>query len=218
MLTQCIDFRRYFSPPPPCQAEYCAHKPASLPFPEAAGIPTAGLTAWQGLIDHGHMQKGWRVFINGGSSSVGSIAIQIAKLHGAHVVTSCSGAKTDLVKSFGADEVLDYTQSPVWDQLAALPANDLIFDCIGTQNLYIHSPQYLKPDRQFISISLDTHGLSTWGTTKAYASLTTNFFCPKLLGGVPRKFKLISMVWNQVELTELAQLAGDGEFVLVRTF
>lgn len=63
------------------------------------------MTAYQGLFEHGNLQAHQRVMINGGSSSVGAVAIQLAKDHGATVITSCSGPKMDMVKGFGADEV-----------------------------------------------------------------------------------------------------------------
>lgn len=78
----------------------------SVTWDQAAGLPTVGMTAQQGLFEHGKLKAGDRVMINGGSSSVGAIAVQLAKNCGATVVTSCSGPKTEMVKGFGADEVI----------------------------------------------------------------------------------------------------------------
>lgn len=86
------------------QAARLVPKP-SVPWDQSAGLPTVGMTAHQGLFEHGKLKAGDRVMINGGSSSVGAIAIQLAKDCGATVVTSCSGPKKDMVKGFGADEV-----------------------------------------------------------------------------------------------------------------
>jgi NADPH:quinone reductase-like Zn-dependent oxidoreductase len=91
------------------QASRLVRKPASVPFDQASGLPTVGMTAHQGLFEHGNLQAHQRVMINGGSSSVGAVAIQLAKDQGATVVTSCSGPKMEMVKGFGADEVCHVT-------------------------------------------------------------------------------------------------------------
>ena len=80
-------------------------KPDNLSTEEAAGISLVALTAFEGLVDVGKIEPGQSVFINGGTTSVGIAAIQIAKAYGCKVTTSCSGASTDMVKKLGADEV-----------------------------------------------------------------------------------------------------------------
>src|SRR5687767_15974523 len=83
-------------------------KPKKLTMEEAASIPLVGLTAWQSLIEKAKLKKGQKVFIQAGSGGVGTFAIQLAKTLGATVATTTSAANIDLVKSLGADIVIDY--------------------------------------------------------------------------------------------------------------
>jgi len=96
-------------------AEYCAAKasqfalkPKSISFNEAAGVPLAGLTAWTAIFEHGKLQPGQRILIQGASGGVGSFAVQFAKAKGAYVIGTASVHNLDYLKQLGADEVIDY--------------------------------------------------------------------------------------------------------------
>ena len=112
-----------------------ALKPANLTFAQAASVPMAGLVALQALRDHGHVQAGQSVLINGASGGIGTLAVQIAKSLGAQVTGVCSTGNTDMVRSIGADLVIDYTQKDftqggqrydfILDNVANHPLSDL---------------------------------------------------------------------------------------------
>ncbi|CAH0484588.1 unnamed protein product [Peronospora farinosa] len=105
-----------------------APKPSNMTFNEAAGVPLAGQTSWQGLVTYGKLQKAQRVLILGGSSGTGLFGIQIAKALGAEVITTCSHRNVKLVKSLGADQIVDYTKEK-WSDVVAHHSIDLIYDC-----------------------------------------------------------------------------------------
>jgi NADPH:quinone reductase-like Zn-dependent oxidoreductase len=107
-------------------------KPANVSFEQAACVSLAGLTALQGLRDGGHVQPGQKVLINGASGGVGTFAVQIAKSLGADVTGVCSTKNLDLVRSLGADHVIDYTKE---DFMKGEQRYDVILDNVGTQPL-----------------------------------------------------------------------------------
>jgi len=90
--------------------EAIVHMPSTLSFEQAAAVPESGVVALQGLQDSGHIQSGDRVLINGASGGIGTFAVQIAKSFGAQVTGVCSTRNLDLVKSIGADKVINYTE------------------------------------------------------------------------------------------------------------
>ncbi|WP_328965044.1 NAD(P)-dependent alcohol dehydrogenase [Streptomyces virginiae] len=107
-----------------------APKPAGLSFEQAAAVPVSACTALGAVRDSGQVQAGQRVLVLGASGGVGSFAVQVAKAYGAHVTGVCSTTKTDLVRSLGADEVLDYTRQ---DPVDGSRRYDVILDIAGNR-------------------------------------------------------------------------------------
>jgi NADPH:quinone reductase-like Zn-dependent oxidoreductase len=105
-------------------------KPANLTFPEAAAVPLAGLTALQGLRDHGKLQPGQQALVNGASGGVGTFALQIARALGAEVTAVCSTRNTERARSLGAHRVIDYT---IEDFTRVEEQYDVILDVSGTR-------------------------------------------------------------------------------------
>ncbi|WP_376704144.1 NADP-dependent oxidoreductase [Mesorhizobium sp. ISC25] len=126
-----------------------ALKPANLSMEEAASIPLVGLTAWQTLIERANLKKGQKVFIQAGSGGVGTFAIQLAKHLGATVATTASAASADLVKSLGADVVVDYRKD---DFEKVLSGYDVVLNSQDAKTLE-KSLSVLKPGGKLISIS-----------------------------------------------------------------
>lgn len=135
------------------EEKYISKKPINLNFEEAAGVPLASLTAWQGLFDKLELKAGEKILIQAAAGGVGLFAIQFAKMIGAHVVAVASKKNEELVKSFGAEEVIDYTQV---DLKTIANDFDAVFDSMATAPLLIphikHGGRYIsitaKPDQE----------------------------------------------------------------------
>ncbi|MFJ4656506.1 NADP-dependent oxidoreductase [Nocardia sp. NPDC088792] len=123
-----------------------ARKPKSINHVEAAALPLAALTAWQGLVDKAGVQEGDRVLIHRAAGGVGHLAVQIAKARGAYVIALASAGKHDFVKSLGADEVIDYRTT---DFTQVVKDVDIVFDSVadGARSLSV-----LKPGATLVTI------------------------------------------------------------------
>lgn len=134
-----------------------AKKPGNITHLQAAGVPLAGLTAWQALVEHGHLQPGEKVLIHAGSGGVGSLAIQIAKHLGAFVATTTSESNLEFVRSLGADVAIDY-KAQRFD--AELDDYDLVIDTLGGDSL-TRSFDVVKRGGRIVSIKgADVDGLA----------------------------------------------------------
>jgi NADPH:quinone reductase-like Zn-dependent oxidoreductase len=109
-------------------ARLLAPKPRTLTHVEAAALPLAGLTAWQGLFGHGRLAEGERVLIHGAAGGVGHLAVQLARWRGAHVIGTATGAGVQRAREFGAHEVIDRASARFEEAAGTV---DLVFDTVG---------------------------------------------------------------------------------------
>lgn len=171
-------------------ALHLAHKPAALSHVEAAALPVAGLTAWQGLVDLGGVSEGDRVLVHGGGGGVGHIAVQLAKSLGAHVIATAGGSKREFVEGLGADEVVDYTAVDFTEVVSEV---DLVLDTLGGDTAE-RSLAVLRPGGHLVT---------------AVADEDTELIAKVEAAG--RRFSGIAVDPDPVALRGLADLAGRGE-------
>jgi NADPH:quinone reductase-like Zn-dependent oxidoreductase len=165
-------------------ASSIAPKPVTLTHEEAATLPIGALTAWQGLFDHGKLLPGQRVLVHGGSGAVGIFAVQLAHRHGAHVFATTSTPNIALVKSLGADEVIDYKTTRFEDTIRNI---DVVFDTVGGETRDLSWP-VLKPNGRMITIAAD-------GENSTDPRIKNNYFIVEP---------------NQEQLLEVAKLIDAG--------
>ena len=130
------------------EKSFLVPKPTGLTFEQAAAVNMAGTTALQGLRDRGRIKPGQRVLINGASGGVGTFAVQIAKAFGAHVTAVCSTRNVDMVRSLGADEIIDYTRE---DFTRNGQRYDLILDVAANRSL-LSCRRVLAPDGTLVIV------------------------------------------------------------------
>src|SRR5436853_4587359 len=153
-----------------------ALKPATITFEQAASVNIAGITALQALRDKGHIHAGQKVLINGASGGVGTFAVQIAKSFGAEVTGVCSTRNVDMVRSLGADHVIDYTRE---DFTQGAQHYDLIVDNVGTHSLLAYK-RVLNPNGIYVMIGSTTPGnWFGWLATPLQALVLSPFMSQK---------------------------------------
>jgi len=132
-----------------------AHKPVNITYEEAAAVPQYALVALQGLRDKGQIQSGQKVLINGASGGIGTFAVQVAKSYGAEVTGVCSTKNLDLVRSIGADHVIDYTQE---DFTQKEQRYDLILDSAANRSISDYT-RALSPIGSYVSVAFNPSAL-----------------------------------------------------------
>ncbi len=187
-------------------------KPANMTFEQAASVPVAAITALQGLRDKGKIQSGQKVLVNGASGGVGTFAVQIAKSFGAEVTGVCSTRNVDLVRSIGADHVIDYMKE---DFTKTDQRYDLIFDLVGNHS-FSERRRILNPNGICVMAGIggagwhDGIGTRLLGELNAY--VRSRF--------VREKFITYIAALNKADLTILGDLMRAGKVtpVVDRTY
>jgi NADPH:quinone reductase-like Zn-dependent oxidoreductase len=201
-----------------------ARKPANLTFEEAAAVPVAALTALQGLRDHGQLQPGQKVLVNGASGGVGTFAVQIAKALGAEVTAVCSTRNVEQARSLGADRVVNYTRE---DFTRSGEHYDMILDVSGTKS-WSRYRRVMNTDATLVMVGAPKTNpflgplghiarvrLAAWRGSQKAVFFMANFNGPDL--GVLRELlesgKVTPVVEKRYELGEVAdalRYMGEG--------
>ncbi|MEO0931087.1 MAG: NAD(P)-dependent alcohol dehydrogenase [Pseudomonadota bacterium] len=171
-------------------------KPNDISFAEATAIPFGGTTAYDFLVNKAGLQAGQTVLINGASGSVGSASVQIAKHFGAHVTAVCSGRNAELVRSLGADRVIDYRSQPVVEKGVKY---DMVVDAVGTL-AWSQAQHALRPGGKMVLIAGKTSDM-------LFGRLKAALRGKKLIGGVATESREV--------LQAVVDLAANGNFTPV---
>ena len=178
-------------------------KPSNITFEQAGSVGIAGITALQGLRDQGHIHSGQKVLINGASGGVGTFAVQIAKAFGAEVTAVCSTRNLDLVKSIGADHVIDYTKQ---DFTKTGQRYDVIFDLVGNHG-FSERRKALLPNGICVLAGIGGAGFhpETWGR------IAGNFWNTFLSRFSKEKFVFYIAKLTKADLDVLRELMQSGK-------
>jgi len=181
-----------------------AAKPVNMSFEQAASVPIAALTALQALRDKGHLKAGQKVLINGASGGVGTFAVQIAKSYGAEVTGVCSTKNAELVRSLGADHVIDYTRE---DFTKGAERYDLIVDNVGTHSVSDYE-RVMTPNGLYVMIGSATPGhWFGWLEVPLEAWVLSPF--------MSQKFGMMLAELNKKDLAVLGELMRSGKVIPV---
>ncbi len=191
------------------RADKLAPKPANLTFEQAAGVAVSALVALQAVRDRAEVQPGQKVLIIGASGGVGTFAVQIAKSFGADVTGVCSTSKMDLVRSIGADQVVDYTLEDVVDGSRRY---DVILDTGGNRSL-TSLRRGLTPRGTLVIIGSETSGRWLGGSDRQLRALILSPF-------VGQRMRTVLASENAADLIALTELIESGRLtpVIDRTF
>jgi NADPH:quinone reductase-like Zn-dependent oxidoreductase len=190
-----------------------ALKPANMTFEQVASVGIAGITALQGLRDKGKIQSGQKVLVNGASGGVGTFAVQIAKAFGAEVTGVCSARNLDLVRSIGADQVIDYSKE---DFTKVAERYDLFFDNIQNHS-FSERRRILSPSGICVMVGVGGSGASGGQIIGALVGELNAYIRSRFTS---QKFLTFLAQFNQKDLNILADLMQSGKItpVIDRTY
>lgn len=175
-------------------------KPADISFEQAAAVPIAALTALQSLRDNGQLQSGQKVLINGASGGVGTFAVQIAKSMGAEVTGVCSTRNVDMVRSLGADHVIDYTQENFTEGAVQY---DLILDMVGNHSL-LSLGEVMTPDGILVIVGSSSKGNFLGPMARPINALLLSPFVSQTMG-------MMLAELNPEDLAVMSELMQSGK-------
>jgi NADPH:quinone reductase-like Zn-dependent oxidoreductase len=179
-------------------------KPANVTFEQAAGVAVAGLTALQGLRDYGQLKAGQRVLINGAAGGVGTFSVQVAKCLGAEVTAVCSTRNVDMVRSLGADHVVDYTRE---DFTRSGRRYDLLFDVAGGRS-FADCRRVLAPNAALVIVG-GPKGNRLIGPLSHLIRIRLGAL------GASQKVTFFISKTDQKDLEVLGEMLGSGRLVSV---
>jgi len=182
-------------------AQHLAAAPSKLDLGASAGLPTAAGTAWQALFEAAHLEPGQTVLVHAGAGGVGSFAVQLAKYIGAYVIATASATSADLVRSLGADRVIDYRTE---DFSVALRDLDVVLDTVGGET-QSKSYQVLKPGGSLIAIVTppDQEQAKAHGVTATFMGHESNAARLDLVSGLCDAGKLRVIVDRTFHLSDV---------------
>jgi NADPH:quinone reductase-like Zn-dependent oxidoreductase len=185
------------------------HKPANLSFEQAAAATVSGLTALQGLRNHGRVESGQKVLVIGASGGVGTFAVQLARVFGAAVTAVCSTTKVEMVRSLGVDHVIDYQREDFAD---GEQRYDVILDIGGNSSLS-RLRRALAPKGTLVFVGGETGGRWLGGVDRQLRALVLSRF-------VHQRLTTFVSTQNHEDLTVLAELLETGQVtpVIDQTF
>ena len=185
-------------------ADRVAHIPEGMSFAQAAALPVAALTAWQGLFDRGGLQAGQLAMIHGGSGGLGGFAVQLARWAGARVAATCSTPNVEYLKALGVEHVIDYRKENIAEAVAAWAPGglDYLMDAVGASTIP-NGLDMVRPGGTFVSIPTLTDDGDIPAAAVAGAAK-----------GVNRVFSTMVDVGCSAQLAKIASLLVEGHITL----
>ena len=185
-------------------ADRVAHIPEGMSFAQAAALPVAALTAWQGLFDRGGLQTGQLAMIHGGSGGLGGFAVQFARWAGARVAATCSTPNVEYLKALGVERVIDYRKENIAEAVAAWAPGglDYLMDAVGASTIP-NGLDMVRPGGTFVSIPTLTDDGDIPAAAVAGAAK-----------GVNRVFSTMVDVGCSAQLAKIASLLVEGHITL----